>query len=72
MDGTSERAPRRSPGSRETEEHRQPTPDVPITAPIPLDPNWYANIQRAKEAREAGIRLRKNKPAAVITRFSPV
>jgi hypothetical protein len=46
-------------------------PDVPITTPTPTEPDWYVKIQRAKEAREAGIRLRKDKPSAVITQLSP-
>jgi len=51
--------------------HPQSPPAVPIEPATPPDPDWYERIQRAKEAREAGIRQRKGKPTAVITRLSP-
>ncbi len=50
----------------------QSSPEVPITPTVPPDPNWYAKIQRAREAREAGIKMRKNRPAAVTAQYSPV
>ncbi len=58
-------------GHEVDDEVPEAVPDVPITTPTPPEPDWYVKIQRAKEAREAGVRLRKNKPSAVITQLSP-
>ncbi len=71
MDGTSERVPKQ-PRPEDDQAKAQPQPDVPITPVVPPDPNWYAKIQRARQAREAGIKLRKNKPVVVVAQYSPV
>lgn len=33
----------------------------PLEAPMVVDPNWQAKIQKAKEAREMGSRQREGK-----------
>jgi hypothetical protein len=47
------------------------TSEVPIASPVPPEPDWQEKIQRAREAREAGIKRRKGKPVAAVSQYSP-
>lgn len=48
----------------------QESPDeseAPIARPATVDPDWDVKIQRAREAWEAGRRLRKDRSASPIS-----
>lgn len=45
--------------------------EAPIGRPTSVDPDWDVKIQRAREAWEAGRRLRKDQPISVPALFTP-
>lgn len=45
--------------------------EVPIARPATVEADWAVKIQRAREAWEAGRRLRKDQPESPVNLLSP-
>jgi hypothetical protein len=53
-----------APKKAAPEDQEAPEEQPAIPRPATVDPEWDVKIKRAREAWEAGRRLRKNQPAA--------
>lgn len=62
---------KQQPDERDRQGEAHGETETALTRPASVDPNWDVKIRRAREAWEAGRRLRKDQPASPLTLFAP-